>query len=824
MAITALSDTTIRSLGSGTVISTPISLVKELLENAIDAKATFIEVLVSANTVDKVEVRDNGTGIHPGDFDLLGRHGCTSKLKSFDDLVQVGGTSLGFRGEALASAATFGAVSVTTRSVELPVATMIRLKGQGQGVKEMRQVCAPVGTTVEVTNIFSNLPVRKRIAIRDCSKTITKIKELLYSYTLANPAVKLSFKVLGNNKISWSYAPGRDAGLQDAEAQILGVVTKNQLQLTTSSVRERVPESHRMKSSKDASGSVAFQALMPKVSADVLTLGKGAFVSVDTRPISPATGTAKKLYQIFKKKIRCVSTHPGVETCREPLLILNIQCSPGTYDVNIDPAKSDVLFADEDALLGPFQDLCDEVYGKIRPVESVAVAEALDRFPNEIDSTDAGGGIASGDPDDAAQMALGSLPDDLPAGGRELGREMSSEASGDYDHCKTRFEVVSEKQNEQLLASVPAPQVTTEHPQTKLVIDIFSSSKGKDIHVSSREAPGQQLHAAASQHDIEGSEHQPTTFQRPPERESCSELVKTWINSNGDDYFDAAESTGSLNPWTIAKMKAPQTGEFRECDLVFTPPEPNPRSSVDASTEGSDTLSGLLRRVPNPSDGLTSSHQGTGAEDAGNGRYQTFDNPGPQRRGNRRSGFDRSAHNNHMPSAGRGSRTRPAFNGLQSPPPSSPIRSEARGSMSWKLRPAADSHKFRQATLFCGAGQASVLPPSTSEETAVPRTSATKELLTRLHEDSRFSPDITGTARSTSGARSLKRLKSDQLPLERTPPGQHTRHLCCNVFLDLSQLKLSTTAFGACDQYILKGHNGWGMDTSLRKAIAQLKD
>ncbi|KJR88454.1 DNA mismatch repair protein mutl [Sporothrix schenckii 1099-18] len=127
MSIKALPADACRLLGSTSVIATSISLVKELLDNAIDAGATAIDVIVSPNTVDKIEVRDNGHGISTADFDALGRRGHTSKLRQFDDLMTVGGTSLGFRGEGLASANTLGFVAITTRTAEEAIASKFRL-------------------------------------------------------------------------------------------------------------------------------------------------------------------------------------------------------------------------------------------------------------------------------------------------------------------------------------------------------------------------------------------------------------------------------------------------------------------------------------------------------------------------------------------------------------------------------------------------------------------------------------------------------------------------------------------------------------------------
>ncbi len=105
MPITALSKATASAIGSSQSLTDPTSVVKELVENSLDAHATAIYVQISANTLDKIEVKDNGFGIPPEDRHLACMRYCTSKIRNLDDLREIGGHSLGFRGEALASAA-----------------------------------------------------------------------------------------------------------------------------------------------------------------------------------------------------------------------------------------------------------------------------------------------------------------------------------------------------------------------------------------------------------------------------------------------------------------------------------------------------------------------------------------------------------------------------------------------------------------------------------------------------------------------------------------------------------------------------------------------
>lgn len=133
MPITALPPDTVRSIGSTQILTDSCSVVKELIENSLDACALAIFVEVSVNSLDVIQVKDNGPGIHPGDRALLGKPHCTSKIKTFADLSDIGGKSLGFRGEALASAAAIcGSMIVMTQVDSERAGVSLTINRQGR--------------------------------------------------------------------------------------------------------------------------------------------------------------------------------------------------------------------------------------------------------------------------------------------------------------------------------------------------------------------------------------------------------------------------------------------------------------------------------------------------------------------------------------------------------------------------------------------------------------------------------------------------------------------------------------------------------------------
>lgn len=373
MPITALPETTIRLLGSAAAISTPVDVIKELLGNSLDAEATSVEILVSANLVDSIQVRDNGHGIQAGDYNSLGRMGHTSKLTSFEELQTVGGNTLGFRGQALASANSLGRVTVVTRCIGDPMAVKLTLCAGIGGVESQQRVPAPAGTTVTVAGLFKSIPVREQVAEREAQKNLAKAKNLLHSHALARPMTRFSLKVLGGDvKQTWSYSPRPDACVREAVVQIFGTGVMSECLLknvTTDAF------SCNEKNARDVPR-MSIEAVLPKPDADLSKLSKGSFFSIDSRPVSTSHGTMKKLLSNFKIHFKKpFGADAGDKRLSDLFICVNVKCSPGTYDPNVEPSKSQVLFADESQLVDLFEELCSKTYQSRQTVNAFATIE-----------------------------------------------------------------------------------------------------------------------------------------------------------------------------------------------------------------------------------------------------------------------------------------------------------------------------------------------------------------------------------------------------------------------------------------------------------------
>jgi len=364
MSIQALPSAAVRLIGASQVITDAASLLKELIDNALDARATSITIDISSDTLSTLQLRDNGHGVAPEDRDLLCKRYCTSKIREYGDLKDIGGSSLGFRGEALASACEIsGEMIVTTRVEGEEVASCLKMSPKGE-IKSRTRASHPVGTTVKVTELFKALPVRKQTAVKSAAKTLARVKSMLQAYALARPNVRFALKVLKakNDKGNWTYVPAKGQPKEDAAFKVVGKECAGQCEW-------QVMELHGFE----------VQAFLPRPDAVAGKISNtGHFVSIDGRPVSTTRGTLKQIVTLFRERLRGCSKN--LEGVKDPFLWLNLVCPPGSYDPNIEPAKDDVVFEDSDLVI--------EAVGAL--LSSYYVPEAKEEVVEEVEATSPG--------------------------------------------------------------------------------------------------------------------------------------------------------------------------------------------------------------------------------------------------------------------------------------------------------------------------------------------------------------------------------------------------------------------------------------------------
>ncbi|KAL4744135.1 hypothetical protein BDV11DRAFT_165824 [Aspergillus similis] len=366
MPIVALPSATVRAIGSTSIISDPCSLAKELLDNALDALATSVSVEISQDTIGLLQVKDNGHGIPADDYTVVCKRTFTSKIHSVEDLRVVGGKSLGFRGEALASAAEIsGALTVSTRVETDSVGSSLEYGRNGELIRTER-ISHPVGTTVRISNLFQQIPVRRQTAIKNSKRTLLRIKKMVQAYAMARPSVRLFFKVLKakNESSNWMYAPGKNATLMEAALKVVGT------EIASNCILKIWPSSpNKRKASLEDSG-FRLAALLPKLGSNSTKFNNlGQYVSVDNRPLSSGRGVAQHITKLYKTYVRSAASRDGLSPpINDPFLCIHILCPEGAYDVNVEPSKDDVLFEDQQVVLSFVEDLFRDTYGDLPDV------------------------------------------------------------------------------------------------------------------------------------------------------------------------------------------------------------------------------------------------------------------------------------------------------------------------------------------------------------------------------------------------------------------------------------------------------------------------
>ena len=193
MGIQLLDQNTINKIAAGEVIERPSSVVKELVENAIDAGATAVTVEIKEGGISFIRVTDNGMGINKAEIDIAFKRHATSKIKSIEDLITV--SSLGFRGEALASIAAVSQVELITKTKESLTGTRYISEG---GIKQSAEdIGAPDGTTFIVRNLFFNTPVRRKF-LKSAATEAGYFNSLMQYLALSHPDI--SFRFINNNQ------------------------------------------------------------------------------------------------------------------------------------------------------------------------------------------------------------------------------------------------------------------------------------------------------------------------------------------------------------------------------------------------------------------------------------------------------------------------------------------------------------------------------------------------------------------------------------------------------------------------------------------------
>lgn len=361
-----LDDATKDRIAAGEVVERPASVVKELLENAIDANASRISIAVSAGGKEEIVVSDNGVGMSPSNLEMAVQEHTTSKLSSIDDLDSL--TSLGFRGEALHAIGSVSTLSIRTKTPQCERGTEISVDN-GE-ITAIQPVGCPVGTTVRVTNLFESVPARREFMKTDTTE-FDHIQRIVTGYSLATPDISIS---LEHNEREL-FATAGDGNRASAIMEIYGRTVAEAM----------IPLEH------------------PEVAGPIDTI-RGLVSHPETNRSGPEYMTTLVGGRFVTSRLLREAIVDGygkqLSADRYPFAVVDIDVPPSDIDVNVHPRKLEILFANEDEVYTQVQTVVKETLiengllrsraprGKSSPAETTTQQEMGPHNQGDIPSMD----------------------------------------------------------------------------------------------------------------------------------------------------------------------------------------------------------------------------------------------------------------------------------------------------------------------------------------------------------------------------------------------------------------------------------------------------
>jgi DNA mismatch repair protein MutL len=327
--IAVLSPLVASQIAAGEVVERPASIVKELIENAIDAGANKIRLELDRGGIELVRVTDDGCGIAPEQLALAVTPNATSKLRTPQDLLQI--ATLGFRGEALASIASVSRCTVRSRRAQDTHAYELEAFGTVTQLPAPKPVAGPVGTSISAANLFFNVPAR-RAFLRTVNTERDRCLEVFDHAALAHPAI--AFVCVSDGSTVRDYPAAR--GPAQRILNVLGEELASQLFTINASTDDFTPTGTTALARRADAAPIATLFGVAGLPAIARGTMKGQHLFINGRPIKD-----RSIQHAIAEAYRGL-----IEPGRYPIIVLLIEVDPNLVDVNVHPQKSEVRFRD----------------------------------------------------------------------------------------------------------------------------------------------------------------------------------------------------------------------------------------------------------------------------------------------------------------------------------------------------------------------------------------------------------------------------------------------------------------------------------------------
>ncbi|NP_958476.2 PMS1 protein homolog 1 [Danio rerio] len=349
----ALPPETVRLLCSSQVITSVLNVVKELIENSLDAGSSSLEVKLENYGLDRIEVRDNGSGIKATDVSVMAVKHYTSKISCHEDLEQL--ETYGFRGEALASICAISEVIITTKTADDDFSIQYSVDHNGQIVSQKPSHLGQ-GTTVCAANLFKNLPVRRQYYsnTKKCKDELKRVQNLLMAYAVIKPELRVT---LSHNKaVVW-----QKSRVSDHRTALMAV-------LGAASVANMLPVQHHQEQPE-----ITIDGFFPKPGSDLNSTSSSttdkSFIFVNSRPVHH-----KEILKLIKQYYTSAQSNSESVSRRYPTFMMNITIPASTVDVNLTPDKTEVMLQNKDEVLLSVETMLISLYGYSNGEENLKTA------------------------------------------------------------------------------------------------------------------------------------------------------------------------------------------------------------------------------------------------------------------------------------------------------------------------------------------------------------------------------------------------------------------------------------------------------------------
>jgi DNA mismatch repair protein PMS2 len=336
--IKAIEAKSVHQIQSGQVIVDLCSVVKELVENSLDAGATALEVRFKNNGLDSIEVQDNGSGIDPANYENVALKHFTSKLSSYDDLSSL--RTFGFRGEALSSLCALSKFSLVTAQVdEAPKGKRLEFDTLGK-LKSTTIVAAQKGTTATVENLFESLPVRRKELSKNIKREYGKVLGLLHAYACIGVNVKFTVKnTMPKSKSVSVFSTKGNATTRENIANVYGTKTLSALAPLDLDLQYQSTLTQMARKENHTSIRVKGHISKPIFGEGRQTPDRQMFF-VNGRPCG-LPQIAKAINEVYR----------AFNVSQSPFIFADFQMDTNAYDVNVSPDKRTILLHDSSSLI-----------------------------------------------------------------------------------------------------------------------------------------------------------------------------------------------------------------------------------------------------------------------------------------------------------------------------------------------------------------------------------------------------------------------------------------------------------------------------------------